>query len=326
MSAPFRHQGCVYGSDAEFLAMAVPFVEEGLRRAEPVLVTTTAANLDLLHREMGSKAAGIDYAESAYFGRRPPQRATAFYRYWARKIAQDSTKSVRILAEPIWTGRSPRDVAAWKRMEAGLNVILADTSIWMICPYDTRIVPPDIIADSRRTHPECVVGTQSAVSPDFVVPELFAASCGPAIDVALPADPEEGHRFDGDLVALRRYVIDRAARFGLPEDRTAMFTIAAGEAITYLIKMGVREATAWIRPEAGQVVCTLHTTDPQQAHPFAGFRPPQLRERPGDGLWLTNQICERVTIQTSDEACTIEMAMPGPGAEELLQNNPVHPR
>ena len=80
----FRHQGCLYGSDAEFLEVAVPFVQDGLRRGEPVLVTTTAANRELLHTAMGADADRIAFAESAYFGRRPAQLANALRRYWHR--------------------------------------------------------------------------------------------------------------------------------------------------------------------------------------------------------------------------------------------------
>src|SRR5881275_512007 len=48
MKPGFRHQGCIYASDAEFLAMAVSFAQDGLGRGEPVLVATPAANLKLL--------------------------------------------------------------------------------------------------------------------------------------------------------------------------------------------------------------------------------------------------------------------------------------
>ncbi len=41
-------------------------------------------------------------------------------------------------------GRSDSEVVAWTRMESSLNVVLAGTSIWMICPYDARVAPlPD---------------------------------------------------------------------------------------------------------------------------------------------------------------------------------------
>ena len=313
MKPHFLHQSCVYGSDAEFLAMAVPFVRDGLRRGEPVLVTTTSANLELLHDVMGAEAGKIDYAESAYFGRRPPQRATAIHRYWARHRPTTSTGAVRILAEPVWAGRSRREVAAWKHMEAAFNVVLADTGIWMICPYDTRVVAADIIENAHRTHPECVVGRRAEPSPHFVAPEEFAR----ARTSPLPLMSATGmFRFEGDLAATRRYVLETATALLLSEDAVAMFGIAVGEAITYLINQGINRAVVWVRPAAGRVVCTLHSEQPlDTVHPFVGYGPPG--ERPGDGLWLTNQICEWLDVSSDASGCTIELAMPGRGAEEI---------
>ena len=315
MKPEFLHQGCIYGSDAEFLAMAVPFVQDGLRRGEPVLVTTTSANLELLLEVMGPEASKIDYAESAYFGRRPPQRATAIHRYWTRHQPTASTGAVRILAEPVWTGRSRREVAAWKHMEAALNVVLADTKIWMICPYDTRVVGADIIEDARRTHPECVVGHRAEPSSQFMAPEEFARSRTSTQPPGIAADL---FRFEGDLAAVRRYVLKTATALLRSEDAVAMFGIAVGEAITYLVKQGIDRAVVWVRPAAGRVVCTLHSDQPlDNVHPFVGYWPPGLREQPGDGLWLTNQICEWLDVSSDASGCTIELAMPGQGAGEI---------
>jgi len=80
----FVHQACIYASGEEFLAMAIPFVQAGVALDEPVLVATTAANLQLLGDALYADADKFDYAETAYFGRRPPQRVAAFHRYWQR--------------------------------------------------------------------------------------------------------------------------------------------------------------------------------------------------------------------------------------------------
>lgn len=307
----FLHQGCIYGSDAEFLAMAVPFVLDGLHRDEPVLVATTAAHRELLQDELGPDA-GVEYAEPEHFGLRPPQRATALHRHWTR---HRRAESVRVLVEPEWTGRSDREVSAWQRMEAALNVVLADTSIWMICPYDERTVSAGIVDDARRTHPECVVGHRAEPSREFVRPEEFARSHVEA----RPGPADELHRFEGDLVAVRRYVLRTAsALLRRNEDAVGMFGIAAGEAIAYLMAQGVGRATVWVRRAAGRVVCTLHSDQPLGHVPaFLGYRPPGHAREPGDGLWLTNQICEWLDVTSDASGCTIELAMPFGAADEL---------
>lgn len=311
MKECFLHQGCIYGSDAEFLAMAVPFVQDGLRRGEPVLVATSRSNQELLHDVIGPEADDIEYTDHEDLGRRPPQRATAIHRYWtSRKPAG----TVRVLAEPEWAGRSSREITDWQRMEAALNVVLADTRIWMICPYDSRAVPPDIIENARRTHPECVVGHRAEPSSQFVAPEEFARSRVRPVGIAADL-----FRFEGDLAAVRRYVLQKAsALLKSDDDAVGMFGIAIGETVSYLARQGVDRAAAWVRPAAGRVVCTLHSDTPLDVvDPFVGYRPPGAAELPGDGLWLTNQICEWLDVTSDASGCTIELAMPGQAAEDL---------
>ncbi|WP_410608097.1 anti-sigma factor RsbA family regulatory protein [Amycolatopsis sp. lyj-109] len=297
----FRHQGCLYASDAEFLAMAVPFAGDGLRRGEPVLVTTTGANLDLLHAVMGADADRIAFAESDYFGRRPSQLAEALQRYWGRHRSTAPTGTVRILAEPARAGGA-RDEAAWQLAEAEFNVALTGTRIWMICPYDTRTTGPGVVEVARRTHPEYVVDGEVRPSAQFKAPE---EADGPA--AAMPAHPaEDPFHFEGDLVAVRRHVLERASVLLRSEDTATLFGVAVGEAMAYLVEHDIDRAAVWMRAAAGRVVCTLHSERPVDGPAFYG---PRAAARPGTTLWMTDQICEWLDVSSDTAGCTIELAM-----------------
>jgi hypothetical protein len=290
MSGGCVHQTAVYGSDEEFLAMALPFLEGGLAAGEPVLAATTSANLELLHRELGHH---VDYAESAYFGRRPPQRVAVFERYWRRHAA--SGKRVRILAEPVWVGRSTAEVADWELMESGLNILLADTRIWMICPYDTRVVAPAIVAGSLRTHPQHVTGAEIHASSDFIDPHAYARTH------ATPwrPPPEDAARLTeaDDLRAVRRFVAAQATAYGLAGERAAMLVMAVNEVVSHLRTPAGEQVTVrmWARP--GAITCDVRVPVGTPGDPFLGYRTPWLRE-PADaeGLWYARQVCDRVQI------------------------------
>lgn len=297
--AGFRHQGCVYGSDAEFLAMAVPFAQDGLRRGEPVLVTTTAANLELLNAVLGADTDRIVFAESTYIGRRPAKLANALRRYWHRHRSTAPTGAVRVLAEPA-RADSPRDEAAWQRAEAEFNVSLAGTHIWMICPYDTRTLDAGVVEQARRTHPECVVGGEVRPSTEFTE----SGDAGGAGVSAPPGSAANLFRFEGDLVAVRRHVLDKASALLGSEDTTTLFGVAVGEAIAYLLEHGIDRAAVWVRPAAGRVVCTLHSDRPVDGPAFYGLRPA------GTSLWMTDRICEWLDVSSDAAGCTIELAMP----------------
>jgi hypothetical protein len=316
----FVHQACIYGSDEEFLAMAIPFVRAGLVLDEPVLVATTAANLQLLGDALSADADRIDYAETAYFGRRPPQRVAAFHRYWQRH-ATSYHRHVRILAEPVWAGRSDRQVRAWQRMESALNVVLLGTNIWMICPYDARTVDKAILRAARQTHPSRVDGRQIRPSGEFVDPVAFARACDAT---PLPNPPADTPLFPvtsvANLAGVRRFVSTRAAAHGLSGERVRLLVYAASEVAAYLLEQGSERLKMSLWMSAGQIVCQITGHAGQAGDAFAGLRPPALESLPGDGLWLAQQVCESVEVRVDRAGCTIHLQVHGPHAEELLQS------
>jgi hypothetical protein len=311
------HQGGVYGSDAEFLAMAMPFVEEGLRADEPVLAATTAANIELLAETLGSRADRLDYAETAYFGRRPPQRVAAFHRYWRHANSTNGGRHVRIIAEPVWSGRSTRDVLAWKRMESSLNLVLAGTNIWMICPYDTRVVPPDVLGAAWRTHPECVLGERTASSADYVDPHVFTAECD---TVPLPPPPAGASavRLAGEPRGLREFLAGHAAVRDLPAGQEALFITAANEVFAYLTARGDGPATVRLWSRADNLICEIDQSGATNGDPVLGLRPPGPEAADGEGLWLARQICDHMDVRATDAGLSIRLHMPNSRAAELL--------
>jgi hypothetical protein len=324
---PFQHWACVYDDDQQVLDTVVPFLAAGLAAGQPVLAVTTRANLELIGAALGERAGDVDYAESAFFGRRPPQRVAAFYRYWTRhadarsdgSTGQSTGRStgVRILAEPVWAGRSAREVAAWTRMESALNVVLAPASISMICPYDTRTLGPDIVADALRTHPAQITGPDLSPSPDFIDPVEFARSCDTGPLAQPPADAA-AFGFDGDLRGLRRFIASRADAYGVTGDRAEMLILAVSEVGAYLKNQGPGAAAvrAWEQP--GAVVCDFRQPGTSISDPFLGLRPASLEPGADDGLWLANQICDWMDIRSDADGCAIQLQVPSRHDQELV--------
>jgi len=313
----FQHWACIYDGDQQFLDTAVPFLAEGLAVGEDVLAVTTPANLELLNSGLGERGGDMDYAESAFFGRRPAQRIAAFHRYWrsqaagqdGRIAAGESPRRVRILAEPVWAGRAAREVAAWARMESALNVALGPTTISMICPYDARSLGGDIVADALRTHPAQVSGTQVTPSEQYVDPAEFARSRGSGPLADPPADAMT-FQFDGDLRALRRFITGSAAAYGVTGDRADLLVLAVSEVGAYLKNQPPGRASVRTWEQPGAVVCDFRQPGGSITDPFLGLRPAQLAPGAGDGLWLTNQICDWMEIRSDDRGCAIQLEVP----------------
>jgi len=312
----FEHWACIYDDDSQFLETVLPFLADGLALGEPVLVVTTAANLELLGAALGERSAEVDYAESAFFGRRPPRRVGAFYRYW--KGGQDISggRRVRIVAEPVWSGRSAREITAWTRMESALNVTLASTSISMICPYDARTTDAHILADALRTHPAQVAGSRHSPSPQYTDPAAFARSCD-ARPLAQPPEGAETFGFDGDLRALRRFIAGSAGAHGVSGDRADMLVLAVSEIGAYLKSQWPASATVRTWEQPGSIVCDFRQPGAIISDPFLGLRPAELVPGDGDGLWLANQICDWMEIRSDAAGSTIQLQIPSSHDQEM---------
>ena len=314
----FRHWACIYDSDQQFVQTAVPFLAEGLAAGDPVLAVTTPAHLELISAALGPRGGEVDYAESAFFGRRPAQRVAAFYRYWKNHVGGRGGNGggVRILAEPVWAGRSAREIAAWTRMESALNVVLAPASISMICPYDTRTLDPDIVTGALHTHPAQITGSRLSPSADFTEPAEFARSCdtGPLPE---PPDGAAAFPFDGDLRGLRRFIAGRAAAYGVIGDRADILVLAGSEVGAYLKNSGPGTAAVRTWEQPGAVVCDFRQPGLSIDDPFLGLRPARLEPSAGDGLWLANQVCDWLEIRSGADGSTIQLQVPSRHDQEM---------
>ncbi|MDT0453543.1 MEDS domain-containing protein [Streptomyces hesseae] len=306
----FVHHACLYGTDEEFLATALPFALDGLAAGEPVLAATTPANIELLRRALGERAGELGTAETAYFGRRPVERVSAFLRYHDRRSRPG--RRLRILAEPVWAGKSARQIAEWKRMESGLNVLLAGLPVRMICPYDTRAVPGDIAHAARATHPARVDGRLVTPCAEFTDPEAYAAAVPPP---RLPAPPGAARTGPtGRLAEIRSFARDRAGAAGLRGERLGLAVLGVCEAAGYLlagggVRLGVR---AWEEP--GTLVYELLGAPVAPVPAFAGFRPPGAEPHPEDGLWLARTIGESLDVHVLGDLVRLTLCVAGPRA------------
>jgi hypothetical protein len=297
----------MYESTKDFLEMAVPFVDGGLALGEPVLVVSTPANLELLSGALWARSHQVDYLDTAQIGQRPAQRIAALYQYWCRHGSATRGNRVRVLAEPVWMGMSPRQVIARKRLESSLNEIFADTNIWMICPYNTRVVEAEIVADARRTHPARIVGDTAEQCHEYMEPAQFFR----AHDAPLPEPPPDAALlvFSGDFYDLRRFVATRAAAHRLTGRRITMLAAAAHEVVTYLTENGPDQMAVRVWAQPGEIHCEVHQPGGNVTDPLIGFRPPSLPSQAGDELWFPRLVCDFVDIHSTETACTVRLSI-----------------
>jgi transcriptional regulator with XRE-family HTH domain len=167
-----EHRLLPYDSEDEFLGATVPFVAEALERAEAILVVTTRARIRRLQKACGDNAQRVEFAESSGWYRSPVDALGRYRTFFADQVAAGASW-VRVVGEPVWRGRSEHELQAWTRYESMLNAALASSPVTILCPYDTRAVPADILAAAHTTHPRIERGNESTTSATYLEPEHF---------------------------------------------------------------------------------------------------------------------------------------------------------
>lgn len=144
MSDSRRHEAWLYGSDDELLEVAIPFLRGGLDAGHPTLMCLPSDAQALVLHALGDDAARITTLDE-------PDAAspTALLRSRHAAIgALAASGPVRML------GVVPRDPWAgcvW--CEAAINAVLDGLDVWIVCPFDTRAMTAEQIADVEHTHP-----------------------------------------------------------------------------------------------------------------------------------------------------------------------------
>ena len=77
------------------------------------------------------------------------------------------------MAEAAWADDTDTEIAAWTRYEALVNLAFASSPATLMCTYDERSFPAEVIADARRTHPQLAYGSDATASPSYRKPEDF---------------------------------------------------------------------------------------------------------------------------------------------------------
>ncbi|MFD7699185.1 anti-sigma factor RsbA family regulatory protein [Streptomyces caelestis] len=300
------HQALIYRNDHEFLATTVPFCLEGLDRGDAVLAVTTPANTVLLRRALGGRASErVEFVDAAEWYRAPGRTLGAYHRYVDRRTAAGGHPRVRVVGEPVWTGRDALETAEWTRYESAVNVAFADCPAWIVCSYDTRVLPGTVVDDALRTHPETVVATSALPSDRYADPTTGDGWQRPLAHLTTQEDAVV--RFGTDLSVVRAEVAGTAARMGLSEDGTQRLVFAVNEVATNAVQHGGGTGHLVVRRAGRRVVCDVTSTGRNDSDWYLGYLPPDPRQQQGHGMWVVRQLCDLLEVHTDEDRTTVRL-------------------
>jgi anti-sigma regulatory factor (Ser/Thr protein kinase) len=303
----FDHEALLYADHDEFLRGTVPFLEQGLRAGEPMLVAVEAEKIAAIAAALHRGADQVQFADMARLGANPARIISAWHEFVS---ARDGGTPVRGIGEPIWAGRSAAELVECQRHESLLNLAFATTPAFrLLCPYDTRALPPAVIDEARCSHPRVVRGVDELPSDAFrgldAIARPFAA--------AMPEPPADAecYGFDAErLPFLREVVAAHASLAGVSPRRARDLAFAVNEVTTNSVRHAGGRGVLRMWTDDGAVVCEVGDAGHLDV-PLAGRLPP-TGESGGWGLWLANQLCDLVQLRSYPAGTAVRLHMHRP--------------
>jgi anti-sigma regulatory factor (Ser/Thr protein kinase) len=247
---------------------------------------------------LGAAAADVTMADIVEFGRNPGRILAAQLAF----VERHPGRHVRIIAEPLWAGRSAFEHSACMQHEALANIAFAGLDVTGLCPYDASRLGESVLADVRRTHPQIWWRGSHENSPDYAL-DAALDQCNQPL-VANPAAVTYSVGDAADLAGARRCG-DRYGRLlGMSADRVADLKLVTTELATNSLDHagGACRLAFWY--EAGHIICEARDTG-HWGDPLAGRRPPAANGLGAHGLFVVNAIADLLRTHTTPAGTTI---------------------
>ena len=168
----FEHRVFTYGSDEEFVAAAIPFLEEGIEQSQCLVAVLTHAKAGLIRDSLGERSGLVEFADWPDWYR-SPKEALGRYGEIVKQKVEAGAAWIRVVAEAAWDDCTDAELLAWARYESLVNLAFATSPVTIMCTYDERSFSAEAIADARSTHPEVTYGSTTAASASYRDPRDF---------------------------------------------------------------------------------------------------------------------------------------------------------
>jgi anti-sigma regulatory factor (Ser/Thr protein kinase) len=301
------HEAGFYGSDAEFRALIVPFVEEGIAAGEPVIIGYDDCKVSLLRSWLQDPSAVTYIADKSLYTT-PTRAIAACRRMFASHLARGA-QQIRVAGNVPHPGNGG-SFDGWDRYESAINSVWGNVPVWGLCLYDTVTAPAAVLDIVERTHPRIVFPSgERRPSERYQDSSAFEG-------LQLTPDPLEGSPPDIELVnrpaADARHAVTRIGRGRVPNTVLADLLIGVTEAVNNAIRHGRPPTTVRIWAGPDRVLVNVHDAGDGPAGRLAGLVPaPEGARDGGLGLWLIHQLDVDVSLRPADDGFTVRLRASG---------------
>jgi anti-sigma regulatory factor (Ser/Thr protein kinase) len=299
------HEAGFYGSDAEFRALIVPFVEEGIAAGEPVIIGYDDRKSGLLRSWLTEPSAVEFIDDKSLYA--TPARAIAMYRRLFERHVAAGAGQIRIAGDVPHPGNGGR-FEGWDRYESAVNTVWDDFPVWGLCLYDTATAPAAVLDVVERTHPRFV-----SPSGDRRASDRYQDVSGfESLQVA--PDPLEECTPIVELVdrpaSDARHALAQIGRGRVADSTLQDLLIGVSEAVSNALRHGRPPATVRIWATSDRIVASVHDNGRGPADRLAGLVPASSGTSDrglGMGLWVMHQLDIEVALRRADDGFTVRL-------------------
>ena len=297
------HEAGFYGSDAEFRALVVPFVEEGIAAGEPVIIGYDDRKNALVRSWLTDPSPVTFLADKSVYA--APTRAIAAYRRLFEFHAAMGAGQIRITGEVPHPGNGG-SFEGWDRYEAAVNTVWDDFPVWGLCLYDTATAPTAVLDVAERTHPH-IVAPSGARRLNGRFQDLSVFEALPYVP-----DPLETTRpvieLGDSSAAGARQALAQIGEGRVADTILEDLLIGVTEAVSNALLHGRGSVTVRIWAAPDRIVINVHDQGRGPADPLAGLVPASSSiPDAGLGLWLIHQLDINVALNHADDGFTVRL-------------------
>jgi anti-sigma regulatory factor (Ser/Thr protein kinase) len=305
----YRHAALFFDSDEDFLAKALPFLEEGLSAGEAGLVVCQEPHNALLAEALPDDAHVLVLPREAVNTR--AAHVGVAYERLAHRLLAEGARGTRLVSEPAY-GREPQAWETWADFESVSNVTLSALRLSSVCGYDVRRLSAAMLHDVERSHPQVLTEDGPVPSGAYVAPSDLLGTgpprpdpleaTAPSLDLAGITDRTGVARTRGQV----RAVVDAACPDSLVGEE---FTGAVAEVVTNAFHYGGPPVHDRLWTSPTRLLCTVTDCGTGADLLFAGYSRGDIDdERTRAGLWLARQSCDRLDAYPTAGGFTVRLS------------------
>lgn len=296
----FRHEAVFYEGLDSYAGRLLSFTIGALEADEPILVMVPPDRIRVLRDALGDDARRVSFVDMTGVGRNPARIIPAWQDF--ADTHAGTGRRLRGIGEPIWRGRSPDELEEGRRHEALLNAAFGGAAFWLVCPYDTTALGPDVLHAATTTHPHA-----DGREPSYVGMPPAGEMFGGVL-----SDPPPGHRLlpftESGVRSIRPAALGVARRAGLDDVSGENFALAAHELAVNSIVHGGGAGIARLWADGPAAIAEIADAGMIDA-PMIGRIRPRADQENGRGVWLANQLCDLVQIRSGANGTTVRVRL-----------------